>query len=617
MCGIAGILSTSSNNRPIVEAMNAMLIHRGPDGHGYYEGENIALAHRRLSIIDLSDFASQPMYSADGNLVIVYNGELYNFKELKERLKSYYNFKTQSDTEVILAAFKTWGPDCLKEFNGIFAFAIWNTETKKLFLARDPLGVKPLYYYRSADCLLFASGIRSIMASGKTGRKISRQGVLDFLSYQSVHEPSSMIKGIYQLKAGFYAWADLSSFKQSQYYDITESNYVPGTSYNQVKSNISDLFYKAVDRQMISDVPLAVFLSGGIDSTAIVGAASKISTTPIHTFSIGFTENQYDESKYARLVAKRYGTEHQEFKVSSEIFLEHIEAALNAATTPTGDGPNTYLISNLVKSTGIKVALSGLGGDELFAGYSNFKTYYQLKKYQNKVPAWMRQSLGSIFMRSSHRSVQKLAELLHKPSFEIAHTYPTFRRIFTEAECQRLSPNLAMYDDSVLSGLLWDSESNNKLPVLSQYSVAELKNYTANVLLESSDLMSMANSIELRVPFLDIELLKYVIGIPDAYKYPSSPKKLLVESLSELIPDEIVNRPKMGFAFPWDVWMRNELKDFCEMRINRLAARGLFVPEEVISLWRSFLSPKSQTQWFKVWLLVVLDHWMEQNEIEV
>lgn len=340
-----------------------MLIHRGPDGHGYYEGENVALGHRRLSIIDLSEQANQPMYDADGKLVIVYNGELYNFKELKEKLKSHYIFKTQSDTEVILAAFKLWGPDCLKQFNGIFAFAIWNTETKKLFLARDPLGVKPLYYYRSADCVLFASGIRSIMASGLSGKKISRQGVVDFLSYQSVHEPSSMIKGIYQLKAGYYAWADLSSFKQYQYYDITESNYVPGTSYQDVKTNISDLFYKSVERQMISDVPLAIFLSGGIDSTALVGAAAKISTTPIHTFSIGFTEKQYDESKYARMIAEKFGTIHQEFKVSSEVFLDQIEAALNAATTPTGDGPNTYLISNLVRSAGIKVALSGLGGD--------------------------------------------------------------------------------------------------------------------------------------------------------------------------------------------------------------------------------------------------------------
>lgn len=617
MCGIAGILSTSTNNRQIVESMNAMLIHRGPDGHGYYEGENVALGHRRLSIIDLSDFASQPMYSTDGNLVIVYNGELYNFKDLKERLKSHYSFKTQSDTEVILAAFKTWGQDCLKQFNGIFAFAIWNTETKKLFLARDPLGVKPLYYYRSADCVIFASGIRSIMASGLSSKKISRQGVLDFLSYQSVHEPSSMIKGIYQLKAGYFAWADLSSFKQYQYYNITESNYVPGTSYQDVKANISDLFYKSVERQMISDVPLAIFLSGGIDSTALVGAASRMSQQAIHTYSIGFKEKNYDESEYARMIAKKFGTQHHEFRVSSEIFLDQIEDALNGSTTPSGDGPNTYLISNLVKSAGIKVALSGLGGDELFAGYSNFKTYYKLKKYQDKVPVWMRQSVGRTFMHSGHRSVQKLAELLYKPSFEIAYTYPTFRRIFTEEECQRLSPNLAMYDDTVLSGLLWDRELNNKLPILSQYSVAELKNYTANVLLESSDLMSMANSIELRVPFLDIDLLKYVIGVPDVYKYPSTPKKLLVDSLADLIPNEIVNRPKMGFAFPWNVWMRNELKDFCELRIKRLAERGLFVPEEVISMWKSFLLPKSQVQWFKVWLLVVLDHWMEQNEIEV
>lgn len=253
----------------------------------------------------------------------------------------------------------------------------------------------------------------------------------------------------------------------------------------------------------------------------------------------------------------------------------------------------------------------------MFAGYSNFKTYYKLNNYQDKVPNWMRQSIGSLFMRSGNRSVQKLAELLYTANFEIAYLYPTFRRIYTKDECKHLSPILDMYDDTVMSGLIWERESINKLPVLSRYSVAELKNYTANVLLETSDMMSMANSLELRVPFLDVDLIKYVIGVPDSYKYPSSPKKLLIDALSPLIPYEIVNRPKMGFAFPWDVWMRRELKSFCELRIYRLAERGLFDADEVIRLWKSFLSPKTQTQWFKVWLLVVLDHWMERNDIEV
>ncbi len=616
MCGIAGILSYTKPIASSIKSMTDALQHRGPDAEGFYINENIGLGHRRLSIIDLSEQGNQPMYEQSGELVIVYNGELYNYKELKKKLEPSYHFKTQSDTEVILAAFKIWGPECLAEFNGIFAFAIWNITTKKLFIARDQMGIKPLYYFRSEDCFIFASEIRALLNSGVVERKLSKQGLLDFLSYQSVHEPSSMVSSVFQLRAGNYAWVDFGNFVQTRYFDLSQIDSKPIGSYDEIKTNVSNLFFKAVDRQLISDVPLAVFLSGGIDSTAIVAAAAKMSPATVNTFSIAFKEKQYDESHYARLIAEKYKTNHHECIVPATIFIDQIEDALNAMSTPSGDGPNTYLISNLVKQSGIKVALSGLGGDEVFAGYNHFKTYYRLNEFQNKIPNWLRQSLGNVFVKSGNRKVQKLAELFTKTTFDIAYVYPTFRKIFSAEECTKLDPMLKMYDDTVESALLWDFDQINKLPALSRFSVAELKNYTANVLLEDADQMSMANSIELRVPFLDKDLVKYVLGVPDKFKYPSTPKKLLVDSLSPLIPDEIVNRPKMGFSFPWEVWMRNELKDFCQQRIYSLAERGLFKSDEVIHLWKSFISNTHHTPWFKIWLLVVLEHWLQRNQIE-
>lgn len=615
MCGITGILSQTNPVQTIVESMTQSLQHRGPDSSGYYIQSDVALGHRRLSIIDLSEQGNQPMCDDSGTLVIVYNGELYNYQTLRDKLKAHYSFHTNSDTEVILAAFKIWGPKCLNEFNGIFAFAIWNTVTRKLFIARDHLGIKPLYYYRSENFFLFASEIRGLLASNIIDRKISRQGLVDFLSYQSVHEPSSMIKGAYQLKAGYYAWVSHNHFLQTKYHDIADIEHVSALSYDQTKKDVSKLFFNAVGNQLVSDVPLAIFLSGGIDSSAIVAAASQISASKVNTFSISFQEKKYDESHYARFIAKKYNTEHHECVVPATIFIDQIEDALNVMSTPSGDGPNTYLISNLVRQSGIKVALSGLGGDELFAGYNHFKTYYQLNKFQDKLPNWFRQSLGNLFIKSGNRKVQKVAELFIKPTFDIAYVYPTFRRIFSVEDYIKLNPILKMYDDTVESGLLWDSEQINKLPLLSRFSVAELKNYTPNVLLEDADQMSMANSIELRVPFLDKDLVKYILAVPDKYKFPSTPKKLLVDSLSPLIPDEIVNRPKMGFSFPWDLWMKNELKEFCQQRIYSLAERGLFNSDEVVFLWKSFISGNKQTPWFKIWLLVVLEHWIERNGV--
>ena len=616
MCGITGILSTSLPLEATARSMADAMGHRGPDASGYYIDEYVSLGHRRLAIIDLSPQGNQPMYNADGRYVIVYNGELYNYKELREKLRALYPFKTNSDTEVILAAFRQWGPHCLQDFNGIFAFAIWDTRTRKLFVARDQLGVKPFYYYRTDTSFLFASELRGLLASKVLRPTLSLQGLTDFLSYQSVHEPSSMISGTYQLKAGHYAWVTDKSFVQSRYYKGSEVVQHHDCDHQRHKQNIKDLFMQAVNRQLVSDVPLAVFLSGGIDSSAIVAAAAQSSSGTINTFSIAFEEAKYNESKYARLVADKYKTNHVECKVPATIFIDQIEDALNAMSTPSGDGPNTYLISGLVKSAGIKVALSGLGGDELFAGYPGFMYYYRLQALQSKLPGWLRQGFGSVFTNFPNRKLQKMAELFSKPDFDIAYVYPAIRRIYHKSELLRLNELLGHCHDTIEAGLLSDSKNINQLPILSRYSLAELNNYTQNVLLEDADQMSMAHSIELRVPFLDKDLVQYMLGVPDQYKYPTKPKKLLVDALTPLIPDEIVHRPKMGFTFPWELWMRNELISFCDARINRLVQRDLFNKEYVLSLWKGFLAGKN-VNWVKVWLLVVLEHWLDRNNIEL
>ncbi len=616
MCGIAGILSPQYDTKLAIKKLTNAIAHRGPDGEGYYYAEGIALGHRRLSIIDLSEQGAQPMFDNDKNLVIVYNGELYNYQILKQELNNSYEFKTQSDTEVILAAFKAWGPECLQKLNGIFAFAIWNIRMQKLFIARDPMGIKPFYYYRTEKGILFASELTALLASDIVPRKISRQGITDFFLYQSVHEPETLISNAYQLRAGHYAWISSSSFIPVQYWNITDIEPFEKTDYKSVCKQVSLSFYQSVVQQLVSDVPLAVFLSGGIDSTAVVAAASLVSENKINTFSIGFNEAKYDESKYARIIANKYNTHHQECKVDAKIFIEQLPDALDAMSTPSGDGPNTFLISKLVREQGIKVALTGLGGDELFAGYTHFNSYYKLNNFRNKVPAWIRQIIGNFLLNTPNRKIQKMAELLALPDLNLDYAYPIFRRIFTSLELEYLDPILKLYPDVVASNLISMHDEIDHLPVYSRYSVAELQNYTMNVLLEDADQMSMANGLELRVPFLDKDLVKYVLSIPDHFKHPVTPKKLLVDSLYPNIPEEIVNRKKMGFNLPWDIWMRNELKGFCEIRIQSLAKRGLFKPEVILKMWRSFLANIEDIQWFKIWLLVVLEHWMAKNNIE-
>lgn len=634
MCGINGIFGLQDTGiaRQKVAAMNNAMRHRGPDDEGIFAEEKITLGHRRLSIIDLSAAGHQPMQSYDGRYTIVYNGELYNYRELKFELQRVvsgsgqhsYFFQTNTDTEVIIAAYARWGSDCLKRFNGMFAFAIWDNQTKEMFIARDRLGIKPLYYFFTNGVFAFSSEIRSLLASGLIPKKIDGNSLADYLRYQTVHAPDTIIKGVKMLMPGHFVEIKNEKPVIKSYWSLTKniSDGSKGKSYEEVCKDVNSLLTKAVERRLVADVPFGAFLSGGIDSSAVVGLMSKVSSEQIKTFSVTFDESEFSEAKYAQLVADKFNTDHHEIRLKPSDFIDDLPNALKAMDHPSGDGPNTYIVSKATRAAGITMALSGLGGDELFAGYDVFKRAQELgkKAWLNAVPQFMRAAGGSMLQKAKPGvASEKIAELLKQDKVAFHTFYPLSRQVLMDKQIKEILNNQQLAANRVveiIEPLTSQQLKTNNQQLISKTSIAEISTYMQNVLLRDTDQMSMASALEVRVPFIDYTLVEYVLGIPDKYKSTASPKKLLVDALGDLLPSEIVNRPKMGFTFPWKHWMKNELKTFCERKMVSLSQRNLFNEQGVMKLWSDFLDDHPRITWSRVWYLVVLENWLQENEIE-
>lgn len=630
MCGINGIwgLENRQQATDLIRGMNSALAHRGPDDEGVFSDDKINLGHRRLSIIDLSQAGHQPMFSHDKRYVIVYNGELYNYRDLRFELQrivvgstqTSYPFTTQTDTEVILAAYLRWGKDCLTRFNGMFSFAIWDCQEKELFIARDRLGIKPLYYYYKENLFLFSSEIRALLGTELIPRKLDKQGLVDFLRYQTVHAPRTIIQGVGMLLPGHSAVISSKGIAVSQYWKMTDfvNKIVPDKSYADVCKDIRNLLLSAVERRLVADVPFGAFLSGGIDSGAIVALMSEAATGKVKTFTITFDESEFSEARYARLIANKFNTEHHEIRLGAGDFLGELPEALAAMDHPSGDGPNTYIVSGATKKGGITMALSGLGGDELFAGYDIFKRTLKLdkKKWLNALPLFVRTGAGQLMRwKTPGNASDKIADLLRLKSFDPASVYPYSRQILREESIQELFNGRELPENAVRK-ILESHSAPKAAKYLSYISQAEINSYMQNVLLRDTDQMSMAVALEVRVPFLDHTLVEYVMGLSDKLKYPHSPKKLLVDALGDRLPPEIVNRPKMGFTLPWKHWMKNELRSFCAERMTALASRDLLNREAVLNLWSAFLQDDPRVSWSRIWYLVVLENWLKSNKIE-
>jgi asparagine synthase (glutamine-hydrolysing) len=634
MCGIVGIVGHNALvPGDVLERATKSLAHRGPDDSGTVilrdsDGVEVGLGNRRLAILDLSPLGHQPMNDpATGNW-IAYNGEVYNFREIRaklEREKVY--FSGHSDTEVILKAYGQWGEKCLEEFRGMFAFAIWDARRHRLFVARDPMGIKPLYYHLSERYFIFSSEVRTLLGTGLVRRALDSAGLANYLTFGSLYDPNTLVEGVNAMPPGFYLTLERGKLKLDQYWDLTDRNSggdLEGSAENrpELERQVAELLDESVRMQLVSDVPVGVFLSGGIDSSTLVGILSR-NGVRASTFSIAFREQDYSEAEFSRAVAQHFRTDHHEITVSQADFFAAIAPAIHAMDLPTIDGINTYFVSQQTRAAGVKVALSGLGGDEVFGGYASFRSVPRMERFANiwnRIPAPMRGPLAktlAAFASSSdqHRKLTALA----CDREGIVHPYFLSRMLFTPEQICNLFPEMAAKDGAIFHCMqkpLRESLGRTlSLDPINRVSYLEARCYMLNTLLRDSDFMSMAHGLEVRVPLIDHHLAQRVLALPGSWKLNAgTPKPLLVNALRGELPENIVHRPKRGFTLPFEHWLRDALRPEIEASLNKIGDGALapFISQPAaLRVWQDFLEGK--TSWSRPWSLFILQRWCEQN----
>jgi len=531
MCGIAGFsqFHSSIGNIDTLKNMGQAIYHRGPDAGSEYLDEHIGLSHRRLAIIDLSDAGIQPMHSYDERYVITFNGEIYNFLELKEELTAKgYPFKTHTDTEVILALYHYEGVDLLKKINGMFAFALWDKEKQTLFIARDRIGKKPLYYTRYNNEIIFASELKALLTIKEIPTKIRIDAVYDFFAYQYIPDPKTIYQDIFKLEPGHYLLIDKNGMKKQQYWDISFAK-ISTDSEQVLKAKIQQLASNCTEQRMISDVALGAFLSGGIDSSGVVALMAKIAEKngdkPITTCSIGFDDEKFDETKFAQMVADQYKTNHHELTVHQDvaISLEHIVSFFDEPFADPSLVP-TFFVSQLAREK-VTVAIAGDGGDEVFAGYEKYAVDHFENKLRTKIPKWLRTNifpaLSKLSAQININLFQRASSLLNSLSVEPAMGFYISNSFIKDATWQALAKDetkakLGNYHPSEQTIARYNQCDGKDH--LSRILYTDMKTYLPGDILVKVDRMSMANSLEVRAPILDHRLMEFACTIPSKYK---------------------------------------------------------------------------------------------------
>ncbi len=623
MCGICGMVGRP--DRDALQRMAAAMVHRGPDDEGFYIGPAAGLGFRRLSIIDVSG-GHQPLSNEDGTLQLVFNGEIYNHVDLRAKLeRAGHRFRTQSDGEVILHLYQEKGPALVDDLNGIFAFALWNPAADELVLARDHHGVKPLYYAVSGREMVFASEIKAMLASGRVSREIDPQAVAQYLVYQVVPPPLSILRDVRQLPPGRVLVRRGSDIAERTSWIPPREVPTPITSVEEACEVTLEGLRTAVRRQMMSERPLGVFLSGGVDSSALVALASEVVRHPLKTFSVGFVgadEETLTEWPWARIVAERYGTDHEEFLLTEAMFRDAMPHTFAAMDQPTSDGINSYWAS-FAAARHVTVALSGTGGDELLLGYARdalLLRHAEAGPDLGALPAWYRGlarrlgRLGPLWPAVASRADAVRTHALLDEQF----LRPEGIGIFTpDLRDQVLAPAVRARLGSAIrpaSEYLRDDVSADLERPGDWLLRLEQRGYLSYVLLRDIDAMSMAHSLEVRVPFLDPAYGAALARIPWQMKYRDGIGKwVLKQALRPLLPDDVLFRTKMGFSLPFHVWMRRSLAPMIRDLLSpeRVARRGLFDPEITARLVNRFFAGDDNA-WRLVWTLFVFEGWASE-----
>ena len=635
MCGIAGAVWNDAEKtveRATLQRMIDVLRHRGPDGEGVYVAEGrlepaadmtpgVALGHRRLAITDVAG-GQQPLSNEDGTIWIVFNGEIYNFRDLRRRLEGAgHQFRTNSDTEAIVHLYEEEGPEFATHLNGMFALALWDAKRQQLILARDRLGKKPLVYRCEHGRLLFASELKSLLEVPGVPREIDPQALDEYLTYQYVPHPRTIFRGIAKLPPGHYAVyregrLDVRSYWQPDF------NLEDGRPAAEYVEELRTLLTSAVELRLQSEVPLGAFLSGGIDSTIIVGLMSQLAAEPVRTFSIGFPVKEFDETHYARAAAERFGTIHEEFQVRPDA-MEILPRLVWHYDEPFADSSAvpTWYVSQLTRQR-VTVALTGDGGDELFAGYPRYLAVWLAEGF-DRLPALLRRLLAGHYwqrlpsgtqQKSRRRQFKRFVEMLALPP---AQRYLEWIAIFNE------SRRAALYSDEFrarlpdeeplefLSAALRRSKGRDPITA---FSLADLVTYLPCDLMTKVDIASMAHGLECRQPFLDYRVVELAARMPRRLKFRHGHGKLILrEAFADLLPESIQRRGKMGFGVPLDHWFRHELRDFAREILldSKTITRGYFRPEAIVQLWEEHQDARFN-HGYRLWSLLILELWQRE-----
>ena len=615
MCGIAGFYSKNNNfvNKSELENMCLAMKHRGPDSGGTYFSQTVGLGHRRLSIIDLSSDANQPMESHNMRYVCVYNGEVYNFKQIAKELN--LEFKTTSDTEVIIEAFAEWGVTFVNKLNGMFALAIFDKQENQLFMFRDRIGIKPIYYYWDGKNFAFASELKSLLQirNIRDKRSINRQSVSDYMHLGYIPEPNSIYQNIFKFPSGNFAILNKDGLRIEAYWQIEGIiNRTIIDNEEECKSRLKELIESSVSKRLISDVPFGTFLSGGVDSSLVTAVASKFSKEPLNTFSVGFEESKFNESAYARKVADYLGTNHHEFTVTELDAQQMVIDLLNYYDEPFGDSSAipTMLISRLAREH-VTMVLSGDGGDELFHGYGA----YQWARRLNITPVHSMRHFISFLLSSVPSNRYKRAAHLFQYKqrrYIKSHIFSQEQYLFSLEELDKLLIDVNRAELSIDQDF---SYFVRKLTPVEAQAVFDLRYYLKDDLLVKVDRASMRYSLETRVPLLDHRIVEFSLNLSPKLKIQKDTQKyLLKEVLYDYLPREFFNRPKWGFSIPLSKWLRNDMSYLIDEHLNEWVIRKHKIVDydETAKLIKSF---RNGTDYLynRIWLLIILHRFLEND----
>lgn len=630
MCGIIGIYKVHNSldvKKLQLDNETGILMHRGPDAFGYHLDSNLFLGHRRLSIIDLST-GQQPMYNEDRTVCTVFNGEIYNFKDVRKTLKKKgHRFATNSDTETIVHAYEEWGTDCLEKLSGMFAFAIWDNRKQKLFVARDRLGIKPLFYAWLDGNFYFASEMKGILQFQEFPRDLDLDALAAYFCLSYIPAPMTIFKHIRKLEPGHFITIENNKITIEKYWDLY---FDPNTS-RSMQSTIDTFMGKlgeTVEKHMISDVPLGAFLSGGIDSGAIVALMSKATTLPVNTTSIGFggeAGGYLDERGYARQVALRYGAKHSEFTVNPKIdaIIDEIVKSFDEPFADHSTIPSYYLCQKTREN--VTVALSGLGGDELFGGYERYLGF-KLSALYRRVPIFLRRNFINQLVEKiperadGHYTVNHLKRFVRSANLPQDDMYYNFTNMFHKIDAGELFANGDLFRQGLIKSkemIVKHFNAENAEDPLDRVFYCDIKTYLPEDILACTDRISMRHSLEVRVPFLDHELMEYCATIPSEMKIKLWHKKYIFKkAVDSLLPREVINHRKQGFVGPMTQWLRTDLKEYASSVLNpsALEKHGLFNVDTVSRILGEHFN-RVEIHDKLIWSLIVFQRWFE-NYVE-